>query len=368
MNVPQNNKLPVEYLAGVFSHTASSYKFYWFLAILHKIAHKPNQSVFSINELLVQMIAEVWYTVNDYRLSFGKNDKLGEVVLQLNDILKLPANAHKSEIVKQVDAFLQQNPNHAISKSIKERGLFVPFRFLTPWFSGQLNGLADAKKNQHIANLAQTNFATCLYQFTNNQSCIELQPNWLAYLQQHLAIIEGFCYWHLTKYLQKNNPNVPNIPDKLQSPQQRKLHKANKFWQVFLSQTGGINCIYSGQLMVVNDFSIDHFLPWSFVAHDLLWNLLPVPKAINSAKNNAIPSLNTYFDSFAALQYKAVKVVAPLVKDNLLEDYGTVFKDDLATILQMPYDQFRLGLYENVSPMAQIAGNMGFTKNWIYSL
>lgn len=367
MNIPQHTHLPIEHLAGAFSHTASSYKFYWLLAILHQIAHKPHQTVFSIDELLLQMIAEVWYTVNDYRLSFGKQDKLSEVVLQLNQLLQLPANASKTDIVKQTAAFLQQNPNHAISKSIKERGLLVPFRFLTPWFNNELNGLPDKQKNQTIVDLANAN-STCLYQFTNNNTCIVLQAQWLQYLHQHLAIVQGFCYWHLTKYLQKNNPNVPNIPDKLQAPQQRKLSKATNFWNLVLTQTNTLTCIYSGETMEASCFSIDHFLPWSFVAHDLLWNLLPVPKAVNSSKGNAIPSLPIYFDDFAALQYRAIGVVAQLKKDKLLEDYGTVFKHDLANIVQMPYEQFKTSLYETISPMAQIAANMGFAKNWRYGV
>jgi HNH endonuclease len=37
-------------------------------------------------------------------------------------------------------------------------------------------------------------------------------------------------------------------------------------------------------------FSIDHFLPWSFVAHDLLWNLTPVFGTTNSKKGDALPN------------------------------------------------------------------------------
>lgn len=366
MHIPSHHHLPIEHLAGVFSDTTNSYKFYWLLAILRQIKHKPEQTIFSIDELLLQMIAEIWYPINYYRLSFGKQDKLGEVVTALNQILQLAAHAPKSEIIQQTVNFLQQNPNHPIAKSIKERAKYVPFRFLTPWFSQQLNGVIDVQKNQTIVSLANANADFCLYQFTNNNTCLEIQPKWLAYLQQHLSIMEGFCYWHLSKYLQKNNPNVPNISDKLQAPQQRKLTKAANFWNLVLTQTEHITCIYSGETIRANQFSIDHFLPWSFVAHDLLWNLLPVPQAVNASKSNAIPSLAQYFDSFANLQYRAVDIVAQLKKDKLLEDYGMVFKDDLASIAQMPYEQFKTSLYETISPLSQIAINMGFPKNWTY--
>ena len=34
MSLPQNNKLPISRLAGIFSNTTATYKFYWFVALL----------------------------------------------------------------------------------------------------------------------------------------------------------------------------------------------------------------------------------------------------------------------------------------------------------------------------------------------
>jgi HNH endonuclease len=44
-----------------------------------------------------------------------------------------------------------------------------------------------------------------------------------------------------------------------------------------------IRCIYSGEL-IRRDYDLDHFSPWSFVTHDLIWNLTPAPRAINIQK------------------------------------------------------------------------------------
>ena len=73
--------------------------------------------------------------------------------------------------------------------------------------------------------------------------------------------------------------------------------------------------------MHTNKFTIDHFLPWRFVTHDLLWNLVPTPKDINSAKSDRLPDLGRYFDSFAQLQFDAVQAVATTASAGLLEDY-----------------------------------------------
>jgi len=55
--------------------------------------------------------------------------------------------------------------------------------------------------------------------------------------------------------------------------------------------------------IIVKDISIDHFVPWSYVAHDEMWNLNPTTKSINSFKSNKLPDWNTYFKRLAMLEY-----------------------------------------------------------------
>jgi hypothetical protein len=44
---------------------------------------------------------------------------------------------------------------------------------------------------------------------------IEIHPGWQLYLQQNRSVLTKFYLRHLTNYLQKNNPNVPSIAEKL---------------------------------------------------------------------------------------------------------------------------------------------------------
>ena len=75
-------------------------------------------------------------------------------------------------------------------------------------------------------------------------------------------------------------------------------------------------------------FSLDHFLPWRFVAHDLLWNIIPAPGDVNSTKSDNLPNIELYFNSFARLQYEALQAVASPRKEKPLEDYTLLFKQD----------------------------------------
>lgn len=40
MALPQNNRLPISSLAGIFNSTSATYKYYWFVAILDTAINK----------------------------------------------------------------------------------------------------------------------------------------------------------------------------------------------------------------------------------------------------------------------------------------------------------------------------------------
>jgi len=368
-NLPPSPRLPVEHLSGSFNNVTNSYKFYWFLALLDQI--KETQSpLIPVNHLLARMVAGVWYPTNYFRLSFGKQDRLGQIALDLKAAINLPPDAPRQEVINATLDYMSNGS--PLAREINSLGAYVPYRFLRPFFATQLRGKVDWKINALIQEMADDSFASsstpCLYRFQPQMGMIEIHPRWLAYLQEHLAILTGFCLWHLLNYLQKNNPNVPNIAAKLFEPETRNLNASRRFWREAFDALGTIRCIYSGRAMSKAAFSLDHFLPWSFVAHDLLWNLIPTPKNVNSAKSDQLPDFALYFGPYARLQYDAFQAIATPQKEGALEDYVLLFKrPSIRDIQTMPFDDFQQTLRDTIAPQIQIARNMGFTADWSYA-
>lgn len=369
--LPGSSEVPVASLAAAFNNVTNSYKYYWFLAILQSVRVSPSRVV-PIDLLLARMIASVWYPLHYYRLSFGKQDRLGKIAYHLRaEAPSLLANAESDSVVSM--ALQRLSYKSPLAEEIRSIGNYVPHRFLRVFFHSELRGVEDWRVNSQVVTLADTHFgdvrSPCLYRFRrDSRNSIELHPSWYEYLQEHLYILEGFCLWHLVNYLQKHNPNVPNIPGKLFRPEQRDLKQARAFWTLVLRELGEVICIYSHQRIAVNDFSLDHFLPWSFVAHDLLWNIIPTPKAVNSGKGDLLPNMSLYFDAFARLQYESLKVVASTRQLRLLEDYVLLLKSDSAADLsRVPFEAFHQVLYDTIVPQIQIARNMGFEGEWRYS-
>lgn len=370
MNLPESHGVPVNYLSAVFKNTSTSYKFYWFLAILECV-REENEVVIPIRHLLSKMISNVWYPVNYFSLSFGKQDRLGRIALQVKRKSLLKDNATNAAIHDELDKMLRDPGNRELMRNLNSLLNYVPYRFLSPWYNQILRGLQDAKRNSKIVQLASAGFESHmnwpLYRFVfGNEESIELHRLWFEYLRRHNRILTDFCLWNLLNYLQKNNPNVPNIADKLFAPESRDMSRARKFWSLFFKTHSNITCIYSNIPLTGEEFSIDHFLPWKFVTHDLLWNLVPVPKFINSSKSDSLPSLLKYFEGFAKLQYDAFRTVYQAKRFKWLEDYSNLYQCELDSIFIMSFERFKKRLRSTIVPLVQIAQNMGYESNWVF--
>ena len=83
MQLPNDHKVSVSKLSAVFNSTSASYKFYWFLAIIEAI--EDGQEHIPKHELFARMMANAWYTVNYFQVSFGKQDKIQSAIKFLID-------------------------------------------------------------------------------------------------------------------------------------------------------------------------------------------------------------------------------------------------------------------------------------------
>ncbi len=104
-----------------------------------------------------------------------------------------------------------------------------------------------------------------MYYFTElegMQTAIRIEPEWISYIQNNQEILRGWLQYHMIMYLQRRNPSVPRIADKLQPPLERKLDKVQKYWKLLLT-LGPIREIYGDEVITEMDISIDHFVPWS---------------------------------------------------------------------------------------------------------
>ncbi len=367
MQLPESEDLEISRLSSVYSDTTNSYKFYWFLAILDCLSQN-GEAIISLNEIALKMISNVWYPLNYFKLSFGKQDGFKKIADFLTERIEIDNSINSPLLSKQINTKVTDKERAIIILKVRDLLRWVPFRFIRPYFSEETRGMPDYQINNKIVELANLNFNNSphkvIYRFTGD--CIELNPIWINYFQKHQTILRGFIQWNLLKFLQKNNPNVIGLSEKLDKPKMRDLKQANVFWKEYIKESEPIRCIYSGELISFNNLSLDHFIPWSYVVHDQLWNIIPTPKTINSKKNNWLPSTELYLDKFAKNQFEALKFHIKKENFKIVEDYNILFSMNSDNLSSLSLENFTIQLEKYILPQVQTARNIGFSYPFIY--
>lgn len=356
MTIPQSLTLSTRELNRVFDKTVATYKYYWFIGILDLFI-KQGKTRMNVWEIMISMIANAWYPVTYFRLSFGKSESLHDAILNLQSEHHIPINIDTKELTNLLKELSQSSD---FRKQFNFLQLNVPFRFLRPWI--------DTSDDRLVVIRSQSFENNCLYKLERSEGnlWIELNPIWFSYLQENYDILKSFAYWGLVNFLQVRNPNVPNISNKLIKKEERNpLIAQRKFWNIAINKGLELRCIYTDALLDTNNYDIDHFIPWSFVSHDLLWNLIPANSIINSSKSNKLPDLNVYLPKLAQVHQSALRLNLEVNKNNkLLEDYLSMGYTPQDIVL-MNKERLLDCFYQTFAPMNQIALNMGF-KTWKY--
>jgi hypothetical protein len=365
--------LPIGRLAQAFNSVTNAYKFYWFKALLDMAAQ--DRAVMPMQELSMQMLASVWYPLDHFKLSFGKQDGFKAIAQRLSGSLRIDHGPSAPSLFQQVFSQLPPKEIDQFQRELAVLLRWVPYRFQQPFFSEQLLRISDQQKNRLTVKLANEAFlqgrGLCLYRYPDDAH-IELDRYWMDYMRANHAVLQGFVNWHLIRFVQKNNPNVIGLASKLErpAPNDRNLSQERKYWELYLKEhPEPASCIYSGQPLQGQKIAIDHFIPWSYVVHNDVWNLTPTLPAVNSSKSDWLPDLDAYLPKFAQQQYHSLQWSwrhRNALRDKCLHSYAQLFGSQLSEIAAMEAPRFEQELGRVVKPLVEGAERLGFPVWWRY--
>lgn len=340
------NELNIDSFIHMLDDTAECYKFYWLDALLKLFSLGKTEIVF--DDLINQMIADAWYSVVEYHLHLGPKNASGKImnsleraVIKLSQLTNIPNDADRDTIILAVKE--NDRELHGEKDQLTKN---VPYRMLSP-FMHEIKGndrIWDQKKRL-IAYIEQLNKKECIpYQITDGAGLkkhVVINEEWQDFFMDNFVTISGWIEVKKVRYLQGRNPGVPGIIYKLvpENNKQRKLRYVRNLWNTII-ETKPVYDIYSEKLLGLNDFDIDHFVPWSFVANDELWNLLPMDSSLNSSKSNNLPQWK-YFELFAKNQYMMYESAKS--SEKIMDKFKKCQRDNLV----MPWSMEELYIAEN---------------------
>lgn len=363
--LPEEEDLEIAYLSHLFDKMSESYKIFWFQAIVNGVI--GGQTVFTYEKLLNEMIADAWYMVSEYRLNLGPADNLEALVHYARQTSGLKSSEKREKILE----YLQSSEDKELKRKKRTLSLNVPYRLQAPFMDtvrGKEWNVSERKLVEKINR--EKRLMYYFLEIQGLQSRIEVVSEWREYIRRNQEILKGWIQYHLIQYLQRRNPNVPGISRKLYPPQKRNLERVNQYWRL-LSEVMPVRDIYGDEVLSAKNITIDHFVPWSYVAHDELWNLSPTTRRTNSKKSNFLPVWDVYFPRLCEWEYLSYQ--ARWKFERVEEEFERCRKehinsDEVWTKLYregLTKEAFSKNLEEILLPVYQSAHNMGFVE-WKY--
>ncbi|WP_313185089.1 HNH endonuclease domain-containing protein [Lacrimispora sp.] len=366
MQLPYSENLSIERLGRLFDKMSESYKIFWFQAIVNKVI--SGKETLTYQELINEMLADSWYMVSEYKLNLGPSDTLEALVHYIHEISGLKTSEKKANIIN----YLQQCKDKKVVDMKRTLTYFVPYRLQAPFvetFAGHEWNLS--KPNLTMRMNREKRLIYYYADICGMDTSICVRPEWCTYIRKNQEILKGWIQYNLIMYLQRRNPNVPGISSKLEPPQDRKLNKVIKYWKTIMEITP-VSDIYGNEVLTGETLSIDHFIPWSYVAHDEFWNLHPTTKSINSSKSNNLPDWDKYFTALCEKEYFSYLMMWKydlIHKEFIKCSKAHVNSDDVMMKLyreNLSEIEFKENLNNILLPIYSAAKNAGF-RDWFYN-
>lgn len=377
INGQYHNTLDIEGFSQMMKDPSYCYKFYWLEAIVNIISEGIQETTF--DSLIDEMICNAWYSVREFHIHLSGiqadghvRDGLERAVNKLTELSDLPANASKVEIKNaikehnvELKPFKEQLTNMVPGRALS--GFFPKSREEVPW--GSIRRLTE-----YIKRIDRT--ISCLpYTFGDSSKLkkeVYFNSEWMHMIQDNTVNILGWIQYEKVKWLQNNNPEVPGLIYKLapMDEKMRKLNNVRKLWEGILDVCE-VRDVFTGNPILKKQYDVDHFIPWSFVMNDELWNLMPMESSLNSSKSNKLPKWDPFFIIFAENQYGMYNLIHE--KEELHKRFQACYRDNLHSIwagqeLYRPgntKEEFYYILQKNMQPVYDSARRQGY-EIWNY--
>ena len=366
------NSLDIRSFALMLKDPSYCYKFYWLEAIVNLIAADVSESTF--DEIIDEMICNAWYSVREFHIHLSGlsgdgsvRDGLERAVLRLSELSELPANASKVEIKNEIRRF-----NSELKKSKEQLTNMVPYRALAGFFAnaGEIVSWDSVRRMTAYIEAFDKSIARLPYTLGTGSRLakeVRFHPDWMRMIQDNTVSILGWIQYEKVRWLQNNNPEVPGLVYKLapMDEKMRKLGKVRKLWEGILD-CQELRDVFTGERIQSGKYDIDHFIPWSFVMNDELWNLMPMDSLLNSSKSNRLPEWDPFFRRFSDNQFILYEMIQE--KPAIHKLYEGCWRDNLHSIwagqeLYRPgnsKDIFTSILEKNMQPVYDSARRQGY--------
>jgi CRISPR/Cas system Type II protein with McrA/HNH and RuvC-like nuclease domain len=233
--------------------------------------------------VLIKSLLENLYNVDDklilsYDMLFASFSKIYWNLVIHHDLNQINMIGKKAEV---------QN----ILLKIKDKNT-IPSALVFDKLSGdlQIKIIAQVKKKckLNVMGAIYGDTDSTIYDFDNMGEYIKINSSFYSFMQRFQRVLNYMTNYHLALFLEKFNEqgDTTNLLMKVENVSKRS--SLNEFY-FLLSSFYNDRCFYCNKEIKKRDSAhVDHFIPWSFVQSDQLWNLVISCHTCNLSKNDKL--------------------------------------------------------------------------------
>lgn len=241
----------------------TSYKFGFLKAILDNLYNTDDKLVLTFDQLFSKFAEIYWNLVLKHK------------ILQKN-----PGKTNRRSALESV--LLEAKEKYSIEEGI-------PFESITDEMKIFVCHKVKVKCKENVVGALYSDLGGLFYSFSKSGEWIQINPQMYEFVCKHKVAIEKLNYYEWAKFLERVNVNsqVDHLLSKIDESTLR-TRSSLSYYRDILFQEFENKCFYCGKPVSYGNVEVDHFIPWSFIKDDKLWNFVLACPSCNNNKRDKL--------------------------------------------------------------------------------
>lgn len=239
------------------SHHTTTYKYILMKALLESLPEVSESGRLTFLQVTRHVTKIYWNLTVTYQLgqmnSKEKRSSLEQVIIEFQREHRIPREWNFDKIAEPQQALLIKDVNDIFKK--------------------------------YVYGSFYKSFDGTIYSFHKKEGWLQLASPYIVFFEKYKRILMNVTNYQLALFLEKYNTKeaMEKILTKVEFVSAR---QSLSEFQLLLKQYGEERCFYCNK--AVKKSHVDHFVPWSYVQNDVLWNFVLACSSCNSSKSNRL--------------------------------------------------------------------------------
>lgn len=251
------------YLFSSKSVNDTSYKFGFLKSILDNLYNTDDKLILSFDQLFSTFTEVYW-----------------NLVLKHNILQKNPGKTNRRSALET--ALTETKSKYGIADGI-------PFESISQEMKIDVCHKVKMGCKQNVVGALYADLGGLFYSFSRTGEWLQINPQMYEFVCKHKVAIEKLNYYEWAKFLERVNSKA-EVDHLLSKIDESTMHTRSSltYYRDILFQEFENNCFYCGKKVMVGNVEVDHFIPWSFIKDDNLWNFVLACPTCNNKKRDKL--------------------------------------------------------------------------------